>query len=82
MAKTAWGEAKVVEEVVVDQGEYEAIVQLLEDDEGEALVRFAYGTGGTTRRGPLTLRDADLRKLRKALAKKPALRAALARATS
>ena len=82
MAKTAWGDAKGVEEVVVNQGEYEAIVQLLEDDEGEALVRFAYGTGGTARRGPLTLRDADLRKLRKALAKKPALRAALARATS
>jgi hypothetical protein len=40
-------------------------------------VRFAYSTDGTARRGPLTLRGADVERLRKALAKKPRLRAAL-----
>jgi hypothetical protein len=52
-------------------------VQLLEDDKGDWLVRFADSTGGTARRGPVTLRGADLERLRVALRKKPRLRAAL-----
>ena len=36
-------------------------------------MRFAYSTDGTTRRGPVTLRERDLARLRKELAKKPAL---------
>ena len=86
MARTAWGEARVVEEVFVAQktGDraFEGIVQLLETREGGALVRFAYGTRGTARRGPVTLRERDLAKLRKALTRAPALRSALVRATS
>jgi hypothetical protein len=48
-------------------------VQLLETDRGERLVRFAYSTGGAARRGPVTLRERDLVKLRTALAQHPAL---------
>ena len=81
MATTAWGPAKVVEEVKlaqrVDGKAYAAHVQLLEDAAGEWYVRFAYSTDGTARRGPLTLRGADVERLRKALGKKPRLRAAL-----
>jgi len=40
---------------------------------GERLVRFAYSTGGTTRRGPVTLRLRDLERLRAALAEHPEL---------
>jgi hypothetical protein len=84
MASTAWGDAKVVEEVVVKQKgsgrEFATLVQLLETDAGTTLVRFAYSTGGSARRGPVTLRETDLARLRQALARAPALRAALARA--
>jgi hypothetical protein len=52
-------------------------VQLLEDERGEQLVRFAYSTGGSARRGPVTLRARDLRTLRSRLARTPELRAAL-----
>jgi hypothetical protein len=52
-------------------------VQLLEDARGERLVRFAYATDGTARRGPVTLRARDLEKLRAALADTPELAAAL-----
>ena len=44
---------------------------------GERLVRFAYATDGTARRGPVTLRARDLEKLRAALADTPELAAAL-----
>ena len=76
-AATPWGDATIVEEVSVAQqvGErrFSSIVQLLEPaGGGERLVRFAYATGGTARRGPVTLRERDLKKLRGALAKKPA----------
>jgi hypothetical protein len=40
-------------------------------------VRFAYSTDGTTRRGPVTLRERDIVRLRKELAKKPGLADAL-----
>ena len=44
---------------------------------GERLVRFAYATDGTARRGPVTLRASDLAKLRKGLEKTPSLKEAL-----
>jgi len=85
MTTTAWGHAAIVEEVSIKQTsnrggepkEFTTLVQLLEGEEGESLVRFAYSTGGAARRGPVTLRPADIHKLRKALAKAPRLRAAL-----
>jgi hypothetical protein len=72
---TPWGATKVVEELTVPQraGEkrFATIVQLLADSKGDKLVRFAYTTGGTTRRGPVTLRARDLERLRNALAEHP-----------
>jgi hypothetical protein len=80
-AATPWGQATLVDEVVVQQraGEkrFASVVQLLEDRSGELLVRFAYKTDGTARRGPVTLRARDLAKLHEALAKHPDLAAAL-----
>ena len=80
-AATAWGDATVVDEVTVPQraGErrFASIVQLLENERGERLVRFAYSTDGTARRGPVTLRAKDVEKLRAALAEHPELGAAL-----
>jgi hypothetical protein len=81
MTTTAWGEATIVEEITIKQTaegrSFATMVQLLEGTSGEALVRFAYSTGGTARRGPITLRRADLARLKKALAKAPRLRDAL-----
>lgn len=81
MTITAWGAATIVEEISIKQsvGErsFATLVQLLEGDAGQLLVRFAYSTGGTARRGPVTLRKADLERMRRALAKAPRLRAAL-----
>jgi hypothetical protein len=81
MTTTAWGNATVVEEISIKQAAegraFATLVQLLEGEEGEPLVRFAYSTGGTARRGPVTLRRADIERMRKALAKAPRLRAAL-----
>jgi hypothetical protein len=80
-ASTPWGATKVVEELSVQQraGEkrFATIVQLLADDKGEELVRFAYSTGGTARRGPVTLRARDLERLQAALAEHPGLARAL-----
>jgi hypothetical protein len=80
-AATPWGKARLVEEVTLPQraGEerFASIVQLLETDAGERLVRFAYTTGGTARRGPVTLRARDVERLRAALGEHPALAAAL-----
>jgi hypothetical protein len=76
-ATTAWGEAVVLDEVTLPQrvGEkrFATVVQLLERERGERLVRFAYSTGGTARRGPVTLRTRDLERLRAALAEHPDL---------
>ena len=78
---TPWGPATLVDEVTVKQsaGEkrFASVVQLLESAKGEALVRFAYSTGGSARRGPVTLRARDLAKLREELARHPALAEAL-----
>jgi len=56
---------------------FASVVQLLETDRGERLVRFAYSTGGSARRGPVTLRERDMARLRAVLAKHPALAEAL-----
>ena len=52
-------------------------MQLLETGKGERLVRFAYSTDGTNRRGPVTLREQDVAKLRDRLREYPALADAL-----
>jgi hypothetical protein len=78
---TPWGTAGLVEQLTLPQrsGEkrFATVVQLLETERGERLVRFAYTTGGTARRGPVTLRSRDLERLRAALAEHPALSEAL-----
>jgi hypothetical protein len=78
---TPWGPAQTVEQVTLPQraGEkrFASLVQLLETDKGERLVRFAYTTGGAVRRGPVTLRLRDLERLRAALAEHPGLAEAL-----
>ena len=80
-AATPWGSAAVVEQVLVPQraGErrFASVVQLLETATGERLVRFAYTTDGTSRRGPVTLRARDLDRLRTSLGEFPALAEAL-----
>jgi len=78
---TAWGKAKLVDEIKLQQraGEkrFASIVQLLEDEKGEPMVRYAYTTDGVVRRGPVTFRGADLERLRKALLDHEPLAAAL-----
>ena len=80
-AATPWGPASVVEEVRLAQqaGEkrFSSLVQLLETKKGERLVRFAYATDGTARRGPVTLRARDLERLRVLLEKHPGLQETL-----
>ena len=80
-AATPWGAATLVEEITLQQraGErrFASLVQLLETEGGERIVRFAYSTGGTARRGPVTLRARDLDRLRTALGEHPALAMAL-----
>jgi len=76
-AATPWGQATVLDQLEVKQqaGEkrFASIVQLLEGEKGEPLVRFAYSTGGSARRGPVTLRARDVEKLKAALADHPEL---------
>ena len=79
MPKTAtpWGPATVVEHLKVTQRvgdrQFASLVELLEDERGERLVRFAYSTGGSARRGPVTLRARDVERLHRELAKTPEL---------
>ena len=76
-AATPWGAATLIEEVRLPQQSggrrFASLVQLLEDDKGERLVRFAYATDGVARRGPVTLRLRDLQRLREGLARHPGL---------
>jgi hypothetical protein len=76
-AATPWGPATLVEELTLPQRagdkRFASLVQLLESEKGERFVRFAYSTGGTARRGPVTLRARDLERLRAALGEHPAL---------
>ncbi len=78
---TPWGRAEVVDELTLPQRagdkRFSSIVQLLEGEKGERLVRFAYATDGVARRGPVTLRARDLAKLREALVDHPELASAL-----
>ena len=78
---TPWGPAQKVEELTLPQRagqrRFASVVELLETERGERLVRFAYSTGGSTRRGPVTLRARDLERLRAALANNPGLAEAL-----
>jgi hypothetical protein len=80
-AATPWGAATVVEEVSLPQRQgdrrFASIVQLLETSGGETLVRFAYTTDGTARRGPVTFRARDLERLRGGLERAPRLKEAL-----
>lgn len=76
-AATPWGEATVLDEVMLPQRagdkRFSSIVQLLERPGGERLVRFAYATDGTARRGPVTLRASDVARLREAVRDHPLL---------
>jgi hypothetical protein len=78
---TPWGQATVVDELSVPQRagskRFASVVQLLEAEGGETLVRFAYSTDGAARRGPVTLRVRDLERLKAALGEHPDLAAAL-----
>jgi hypothetical protein len=78
---TPWGPATLVEKASVSQraGEkhFSSVFELLEDAKGARLIRIAYATGGSDRRGPVTLRARDLERLRDALAKTPELADAL-----
>jgi len=80
-AATPWGAAELLEELTLAQRagdkRFSSVVQLLEAPGGERLVRFAYTTGGSARRGPVTLRARDLVRLREGLVKRPALAEAL-----
>jgi hypothetical protein len=80
-AATPWGPATILDEIKLAQqsGEkrFSSLVQLLETPKGERLVRFAYATDGTARRGPVTLRSRDLQKLREALVEHEGLQEAL-----
>ena len=78
---TPWGASRLVEQLTLPQRagtkRFATVVQLLEADDGERMVRFAYTTGGVARRGPVTLRPRDLERLHVALTEHPALAAAL-----
>jgi hypothetical protein len=80
-AATPWGVAEIVEEANVQQRagnkRFAVVVQLLETRSGERLIRFAYTTDGSARRGPVTMRARDLEKLRAALERAPLLGDAL-----
>jgi hypothetical protein len=80
-AATPFGAASVVEEVSIPQRagdkRFAVVVQLLETGSGERLVRFAYTTQGSARRGPVTMRARDVERLRAALARAPVLGEAL-----
>jgi hypothetical protein len=81
VAATPWGPADVLEEAAVPQRvgdrRFAVVVQLLEAPGRERLIRFAYTTDGTARRGPVTMRARDLERLRAALERAPALREVL-----
>ena len=81
VTSTPWGSATLVERVTLSQrvGEkrFASLLELLEDKRGDRFVRVAYSTDGVVRRGPVTLRERDLARLREALKKTPELAEAL-----
>jgi hypothetical protein len=78
---TPWGDAVVVEKLSLRQQagdrRFDSVIELLENDRGDQLIRVAYATDGTNRRGPVTFRARDVERLRAALQKAPALAALL-----
>jgi hypothetical protein len=78
---TPWGAADVLERVSIPQRagdqRFSSLVELLENDRGDRLVRIAYSTDGVVRRGPVTLRARDLDRLRAELQRRPELAEAL-----
>jgi hypothetical protein len=80
-AATPWGPATLLEEASVPQRagdkRFVVVVQLLEVPGGERLIRFAYTTDGSARRGPVTMRARDLERLRAALERAPVLKEVL-----
>jgi hypothetical protein len=78
---TPFGPATLVERISLPQNaggkRFSSLVELLETARGDRLVRVAYSTDGTVRRGPVTFRARDLERLRDALAKAPELAGAL-----
>ncbi|HEY4347007.1 MAG TPA: hypothetical protein VGM80_05410 [Gaiellaceae bacterium] len=84
---TPWGPSTLVEEARVPQSapsadgepekKFATLFQLLEPDRGEPLIRIAYTTDGVVRRGPVTMRARDMKRLLTALESRPALAAAL-----
>ena len=80
-AATPWGAAALLEEAAVRQRvghkRFAVVVQLLETPGGERLIRFAYTTDGSARRGPVTMRARDLERLRAALERAPVLKETL-----
>jgi hypothetical protein len=78
---TPWGTAALVEELRLPQQvgdrRFASLVQLLELPKGDRLVRFAYATDGVARRGPVTLRERDLTRLRELLERQPHLKETL-----
>lgn len=83
MTKTAtpFGPAALLERVSLPQKvgdrKFSSVLELLETDRGDRLVRVAYSTDGVVRRGPVTFRARDVERLRDALAKAPELAALL-----
>jgi hypothetical protein len=80
-AATPWGDAVLLEEATIPQRagdrRFSVAVQLLDAPNGERLVRFAYTTDGSARRGPVTMRARDLERLRAALDRAPVLKEVL-----
>ena len=78
---TPWGQATLIERVSLPQraGEkrFSSVIELLESEQGERFVRFAYSTDGVARRGPVTLRARDVVRLHSALERAPELAEAL-----
>jgi hypothetical protein len=78
---TPWGAATVVDRLSITQRvgdqRFASLVELLENERGEQLVRIAYTTDGVVRRGPVTLRPRDLDRLRAELARRPSFAQAL-----
>jgi hypothetical protein len=76
-AATPWGPAELLEELTVPQQagtkRFASKLQLLETAKGERLVRFSYSGPGGGVRGPVTLRERDIGRLKAALARYPAL---------
>jgi hypothetical protein len=72
----------VVERLTLPQraGEkrFSSVVELLESERGEQLLRIAYSTDGLARRGPVTLRARDLERLGAELTRHPAIAALFA----